>query len=364
MIAKDNILRYVLIISFLACMAMANKLWLGSSRLIPEVALVNADFLASNALQYALVGILVLSLLFSFLNRYYTYCIGIAASCFFLLVLDDITRLQSYYYQFMAMLVLLASMHKKSTSQKILVMYVLMAGIYFHSGLSKWNDNFVHFVFPNMLYAFQYISLETWLEFSLKETAYSIPILEITLAALILIPSTRKAGLITAIVLHLAILYVIGPFGLNWNSIVWIWNIAMIAFNVILYLQHEKTKGKVVKPFKLIGFWIALLLFGLLPLLNLIDKWDNYLSFNLYTGTTPNVQLHIDQASQLENIPLFCIEQDTFIDLNVWALQDIQTAIYAEKWVFDHISKQICEKLDCKQVTHFQVYKESIDYIN
>ena len=68
MIAKDNILRYVLIISFLACMAMANKLWLGSSRIIPEVALVNADFLASNALQYALVGMLVVSLFFSFFN--------------------------------------------------------------------------------------------------------------------------------------------------------------------------------------------------------------------------------------------------------------------------------------------------------
>ena len=72
----------------------------------------------------------------------------------------------------------------------------------------------------------------------------------------------------------------------------------------------------------------------------------------------------ISTRHQLDDIPLFYIEQDTFIDLNVWALQDIQTAIYAEKWVFDHISKQICEKLDCKQVTHFQVYKESIDYID
>jgi hypothetical protein len=361
--SKESNLKNSIILSFLICMGLAFKLWYGPDRAIPEVPLIDSSIVSSNFYQIALIGILIASLLASLFEKFYRYTIILAVFAFALLILDDINRLQAYYYQLMFMLLLLAFMHKRSQEQKVTVMYLVIVGVYFHTGLVKWNDNFVQFVFPNMLYAYYYVSLETWREFPFQELAYSIPIMEMAVAVLLIIPRSRKIGLISAIILHLGILYSIGPFGLKLGAVIIFWNISMIVFNVILYLESQKTTPSIKNVYSLGSFWLALIFFCLLPFLNRMGKWDNALSFSVYSGTTPNVQMHLNQTDDLLDAPLFYIEQDTFIDLNYWSFKELNSSIYGQEWVFDKISKQLCEDLDCRERVFFEVYKESISYV-
>lgn len=363
MASTNTILRYTLIASFLVSMFMAFKLWTGINRIIPEVPLLDSAILSNARIQFILIGTLVFSLLLSFSQKLARFIIPISLAAFTLLVLSDVNRLQSYYYQYLAMLLVLALMYKRSSGTQAAVLYVILAGVYFHSGLTKWNDNFVHYVFPNMLYAFSYVSLETWQQFSFKAIAYSIPLGEMIVGLLLLVPRTRKIALYLIVMLHIGILFTIGPLGLNWNPIVWVWNISMIAINILLYFMQLEEPVGYKAIVRIPAFGLIILLFGILPFLNQIDKWDNYLSFSLYSGTTPNVQLHLENARELNDVPLFYLEQDTFIDLNVWALQDISTAIYAEEWVFEEVAQELCAEINCTEIVSFEVYKESIRYV-
>ena len=353
-------IHYVLVASFLFTILIANKLWFGDSRIIPTIGMWQDTIQLSTFMQNICSTSLVLGLLLSLSNKLYRYGIILSVLTFSVLVIDDINRLQTYYYQYLAMLVCLSVLRKQGEVNQASALYLIVVGIYFHSGLSKLNTNFIHYVFPNMLYAFHYVSLESWQNSPWQFIAYSIPLGEIILAILILLAKTRKIGLYAALVLHLGILFSIGPWGLDWNPIVWIWNISMMALNWSLYntLQDRNIRYKNIVSLAVI------VLFILMPFFNRLGLWDNALSFSLYSGTSPNRQLHVSQFKPAQDIPLFYTEKDTFIDLNAWALQDLNTAIYAEDWVFNEVAEQMCEQVYCDTIIPFQVYKQSISYVD
>ena len=353
-------IRYVLVASFLLTIFIANKLWFGDSRMIPTIGMWQNAIQLSNLVQNICSTSLVLGLLLSLSNKLYRYGTILSVLAFSVLVIDDINRLQTYYYQYLAMLVCLSVLKKEGEINQASALYLIMVGIYFHSGLTKLNTNFIHYVFPNMLYAFHYVSLESWQNSSWQFIAYSIPLGEMILAILILLPKTRKISLYAALVLHLGILFSIGPWGLDWNPIVWIWNLSMMALNWRLYntLQDHNI------IYKNIVSLTVILLFILMPFFNRLGLWDNALSFSLYSGTSPNRQLHVSQFKPAQEIPLFYTEQDSFIDLNAWVLQDLNTAIYPEDWVFDKVAEQMCEQVSCDTIIPFRVYKQSISYVN
>ena len=353
-------IRYVLVVSFLFTILIANKLWFGDSRIIPTIGMWQDTIQLSTLMQNICSSSLVLGLLLSLSNKLCRYGIILSVLAFSILVIDDINRLQTYYYQYLAMLVCLSVLRKQGEENQASALYLILVGIYFHSGLTKLNTNFIHYVFPNMLYAFHYVSLESWQNSPWQFIAYSIPLGEMILAILILLPKTRKIGLYAALVLHLGILFSIGPWGLDWNPIVWIWNISMIALNWSLF----STLRDSYLSYKNILSLTVLVFFILMPFFNRLGLWDNSLSFSLYSGTSPNRQLHVSQFKPSQDIPLFYTEKDTFIDLNAWALQDICTAIYAENWVFDEVAKQMCEQLSCDTIIPFRVYKQSISYVD
>ena len=352
--------RYVLVASFLLTILIANKLWFGDSRIIPTIGMWQDAIQLSTLMQNICSTSLVLGLLLSLSNKLTRYGIILSVLAFSILVIDDINRLQTYYYQYLAMLVCLSVLKKEGEINQASALYLIMVGIYFHSGLSKLNTNFIHYVFPNMLYAFHYVSLESWQNSSWQFIAYSIPLGEMILAILILLAKTRKIGVYAALVLHLGILFSIGPWGLDWNPIVWIWNLSMMALNWSLYntLQDRNISYKNIVSLAVI------VLFILMPFFNRLGLWDNALSFSLYSGTSPNRQLHVSQFKPSQDIPLFYTKKDTFIDLNAWALHDLNTAIYAEDRVFDEVAEQICEQVSCDTIIPFQVYKQSISYVD
>ena len=69
--------------------------------------------------------------------------------------------------------------------------------------------------------------------------------------------------------MHLFILIAIGPLGRNFNVVVWPWNLAMIAFLLILFFRRtdEPTLHDIVWGRGFVFQKVALILFGVMPAL-------------------------------------------------------------------------------------------------
>ncbi|MCB9257568.1 MAG: hypothetical protein H6579_10585 [Chitinophagales bacterium] len=301
---------------------------------------------------------MILALFLAFKEKYFQSAVLIALLAYLFLVSLDLNRLQAYYYQYWIILLFLVFFRKNENLH--LSLYILLAGIYFHSGLCKLNPNFLDYIFPNMLYAFRYYSVEMWQESSIKFIAYGIPLGEMLLALLLLVPRTRSIALVLSIVLHLGILYSIGPFGLNWNKIVWIWNIGMILLNFLLFQDSKELqfiKAKALLPL------LATIFFFILPFFHYFHLWPNVFSFTLYSGKTPNAKIYLSNYDKIDAPILYNAENDSFIDLNVWYLRDLNTAIYPQQFAVEALAEKLCNKLDCEKIEIFEVYTESVNYV-
>ena len=69
--------------------------------------------------------------------------------------------------------------------------------------------------------------------------AYSAALGEMAIGFLLIWPATRRWGIIGVFALHGYILLVLSPLGLNWNSVVWPWNVAMMAL-VWHFFNHQQ----------------------------------------------------------------------------------------------------------------------------
>jgi hypothetical protein len=85
--------------------------------------------------------------------------------------------------------------------------------------------------------------------------------------------------------------------------------------------------------------WVTLqtalvcVLFGLLPLLSFVDRWDSYLAFSLYAGNTREAMFHVDPADQ-ERLPPHAraamVGTDGTFDPFHWSLSDLGVTSYPE----------------------------------
>lgn len=132
-------------------------------------------------------------------------------------------------------------------------------------------------------------------------------VFEVAIAFLLWFRSTRILGIFLGVLFHLLILLFLGPYGQNWNQVVWPWNIAMILLLVLLYTPRNDLQQS--NPFAVLKAyrpaWISALLLGVFPLFNIFGLWPVNLSFKMYAGNNPEGILYAKEA----NIP--CLSSET-----------------------------------------------------
>jgi hypothetical protein len=81
---------------------------------------------------------------------------------------------------------------------------------------------------------------------------------------------------------------VLGPLGRHFNAVIWPWNLAMIAFLLILFFgrNNQPALRDIVWGQGFAFQKVVLIIFGVLPALSFFHLWDDYLSSALYTGNT------------------------------------------------------------------------------
>jgi uncharacterized membrane protein YphA (DoxX/SURF4 family) len=224
---------------------------------------------------------------------------------------------------------------------------LIIASIYFYSGLQKLNPTFAAHVFPHLVG-----DKQTAATAIIRALAIFPAIGEATIGLGLLTGKFRNVAVIAAIVMHIFILTKYGPFGYNYNTVVWPWNLAMIAFDVILFWKADFSFADVVwrNPFALQK--VVLLLVLIMPCFSFFGWWDSYLSWSLYSGNVDGASIFCSDAvakqlpGYLQRYITHVSSNNNLLDVRDWTMGELNIPGYPESRVYRRIGGEVCRLSD------------------
>jgi hypothetical protein len=323
------------------------KAWT-TARLFPMVPII-PSFIASSWAHLLLYG-LSLIMLISLIVR------PTKAAVLFLLLLEtfacllDYNRLQPWEYQY-AFIVLALTLNKDERKAATGIALIL-AFLYLHSGLCKFNPGFLKYVWDRMILT-RIFHLDDIVKYNffLYRLGYILAIIEVVAAVSLFFKRTQRVSAWVLIAMHIFNLLLLGPLGLSFNIIVWPWNIAMI---FLLFSLFIKEKIGFDLP-ALRGVNLIIILFcGVLPFLSYFGHWDYYLSGNLYSGKPDRIKVYIPEEKTAPELRKFIKRQNVEADsvnvlyLQDWAMKEMVVPPYPELRVYKSIKQQLQSRYpDC-----------------
>ena len=347
-------LKNVVIIGLMAGILLSLPLWTGSSS-FPSVPMLSFLPVLPN-----LVAVLFCILLFVLLGGalvvpkprlWVLGSVGVVG----IMVLFDQMRLQPWVYQYMWMLVVLGLYSWRITQKNnryvvLQTLRIIIASIYFFSGLQKVNPDFMATVFPWLVEPLT--ALLPSAKPAIESLGAIIPFMELAIGIALFVPKLRKTAVISATLMAGGILLLIGPLGHGWNSVVWPWNIVMPVSTALLFWHNKSNTFKDalgVRGFLLHKLIIIVFLF--LPLLSFYGRWDSYLSWTLYSGNTAKAAIYLDPltAKSLPGSVQRYIEltpSGLRLSMLDWAIGESHVPPYPETRVFKAVAASVCRDTD------------------
>ncbi|MFK8105146.1 MAG: hypothetical protein AB8G15_21720 [Saprospiraceae bacterium] len=346
----------IISINLLLQIILSYRLWFSTVRDFPMVsAFAGLDLAGLGFLEYPLFAILLLSLVGLILKPEHS----LPWLCFFLvsgvLILQDINRLQPWFYQMSLLLLLLFFTKKEKYLASSMLCFALIA-TYFWSGFHKFNIYFVEDIFP---WLFAPLGLEKFLT-AQPQLGFLAATIELLLALSLVWRTTRKLGVSLLLCFHGLILALLGPFGHQWNVVVWPWNLAMMALVYVLFFGATdiwKSFGKQLGRRPVL--FIFILLFGFFPALNEFGYWDDPLSFKMYAGTHPEGSIFFYKKEE-DCFPNY-VKKDIFgkdrkrLVIDKWSFTEMNVAPYNAPRVLKRIGREICTCMKDSENSHFEV---------
>jgi len=272
-------------------------------------------------------------------------------------VVTDQIRLQPWFYQYFFILLLLSTFswkHKDKENQNTTLnaLRIIIISIYLYSGLQKINPHFIHTF--QWMFSFVYENTSPKNHSYLNFFGQFIPFLETGLAISLLSRKIRNTAVVLLALMHVMILTALGPLFLDWNPVVWPWNIAMIALVCLLFWNTKNVDAKTIFSLthkKMKQFIVVV--FMILPILSFVGLWDSYNSFSLYSGNIDKAFLFLSESfvkkNNTKDFEIFIEEKKSgyhFVNLKSWSFSEIKTPIYPEIRVFKKIAKSFCENAE------------------
>lgn len=272
-----------------------------------------------------------------------------------LLSLFDQSRWQPWFYQYLFMFAALAlypwgeqeDPEKRETALNIC--RLIVASTYFWSGVQKLNVSFVEDGFPEFVDPLVVLlpeSLAAWI----LPLGILVPFMEAGIGIGLLTRRFRNAAVVLALGMHAFILFSIGPFGRDWNTIIWPWNLAMMAFVVVLFWRNRDFSLKdVLVPGRSLLHGLVLLLFGIMPLLSFFGLWDSYLSASLYSHNTEVGAIYVSERVEDElpaatrDLAVKSSPNGTaVVSIIDWSFGELNVPPYMESRVFENVARHVC----------------------
>ena len=272
-----------IVLGFAAGFLLSSRLWV-SSRFYPLIPILHGLPRISFPLDYiCLAGLFLLLALVEVASKPRIYIYSFACLLLFLALLDQ-NRWQPWVYLYLFMLLALSCFSWRpddiqGRENALNICRLIVGTTYIYSGLQKLNPRFAIGA-PLLLGATPH-RLQIFHAFG-----WFVACIEASIGIGLLTHKYRNLAVLGGIFMHLFILYSCAIV-YQWNSVVWPWNIAMIAFLLLLFWKTDFTFRDVVWRNPIRFQKVVLVLFGVLPLLSFFGWWDSYLSASLYSGNVP-----------------------------------------------------------------------------
>jgi uncharacterized membrane protein YphA (DoxX/SURF4 family) len=254
---------------------------------------------------------------------------------------QDQSRWQPWFYQYLFMLAAIGLAPPERQDAALNTCRLIMASIYVWSGLAKLNPNFVHNTIPFLLEPIHGLAL--------SKLMIAAPILECGVGLGLLIRRFRRPALLFAIGMHVFIMLTIGPLGRHYNSVVWPWNAAMVAFLIILFWRTDNTPRDILWGKNFAFQKVVLILFGIVPALSFFNLWDSYPSFAFYTGNGNSATIYLsdDAFDRLpENLDDYVYEDSPNVNklsISDWSWGELNVPPYPETRIYRNIGRRVCD---------------------
>ena len=348
-------LKVTLVVAFCLGLALSPHLWVGP-RSYPTApvfsALPDPDGLAAQIL-YA--GLFVLAAGCLLAPRPRAFLAGLAAVVA-VFCLADQTRWQPWVFQYEFLLATLALFSWRrddaaGAERTLNVARLVVASTYVWSGLQKLNGNFVDIEFPWIVAPITDVLPAT--RGLLRAAGFAVPFVQAGFGIGLMTRRFRAVSLALAVAMHLFILAMFGPAGQDWNDVVWPWTAAMAAFDIILFAGTDVAPRAILMTRGRYAVWhaAALVLFALLPALSFVDLWDSFLSAALYSGNVTEAQIYATDAAKaalpapIARFLVHVAPNTNVINLQRWAIEDLNVTTYPEARVFRAIAGRVCDQL-------------------
>ena len=288
------------------------RLWTGTSE-FPQVPLLELLVSAPLFVDWIALVAVILSAAWLFIRSAPT-ALGIAAKpattkerktprvaeyiflaglfCLFLL---NQHRLQPWAWQFF----LYASLAATLRAPKGIIFSArwLTASIYFYSAIGKFDYQFIHGLGGRLAETLTQTLTQTVgldLTGSLNIIAFAMPIFELLIAVTLLVPKTRKVGVLMAALFHGTLIATLGPWGLDHHLGVLIWNFFFFLVTATLFWPtgtNQKTGERSERRLIPIIVSIALVVYPILP------RVDHWLAWGLYSPNNSRCDLEVVQEN-------------------------------------------------------------------
>lgn len=262
--------------------------------------------------------------------------------CLCFLVLEDQSRLQPYIY--VEVIVAIGLFHHAVKGGELNALRVATVFVYLWAGIHKLNVHYFDEVFPWVFFSPRITHWLSFLEYHptvVRTMALSSALLEVSAAAFLLLRKTRAVGVIAVATIHVVALLLIGPIGMQFAPVVWPWNLAMVAYVLVLFWNFDSPILHVRDP----AHALTVVLFGMLPVLNLFSWWDAYLSFHAFSGAHVDASLQIPDGKESELPPAARrVLYKHRVSFDGWSMSDTKASAYPAERVYRSIFRQTCKK--------------------
>ena len=345
------LLKGTILVAFCVGLSMCPALWIGprSYPLAPAVPMLPPiDGLVAEGLYAALFVLAAVAIV---MRRAQWAVLGFLAIVT-VFCLADQTRWQPWVFQYGALLASvtlepICGNEPGSEARALNIARLIVAFTYIFSGLQKINLNFMEHDFPWLITPIT--NLLPSMADALCRFGFAAPFVQVAFGVGLLSRRYRRISLIAAVAMHVFILAMFGPFGLNWNNIVWPWTATMVVFDVLLFSGATEVSWRdIITGARGPIYVTAAVLFVLLPALSFFNLWDSYLSAALYSGNLTEAQIYLSDAGAASisrdiRSRLVHTSPDTnVLNLQRWAIEDLNVTPYAETRVFKAVARDVC----------------------